>query len=599
MTTAGLAKQSCSQPNGEAAMPSTPSAEEQLLLELINRLRADPEAEAGLLTGVNADPDVQSAINFFGVSVSAFVAQMAAFDAVAPLAWNGNLADAADGHNQAMIDADMQTHQAPGEPNLGQRATNAGYANWNTLGENVYAFSEDVLYGHAGFVIDWGYDAEDINGNQLFPDWQTRGDGMQDPPGHRNSLMNGNFAEIGISVVAETNPATQVGPQLITQNLGNRFDYQAQFVGVVIDDADGDEFYDIGEGLGGVSILLQRQGGGSYNTTSWSSGGWQIAVPVGTYTITFTGGGLTAPIVLNAVLGTVNVKVDAIASESGGSTTPTQGPDTLTGTAGADAINGLGGNDSIFGLGADDVLRGAAGDDALDGGAGDDVLNGGTGADEMHGDLGDDTYFVDEAGDVVIELAGEGSDQVKSRIDYELPDHVEILTLLGAAHAGTGNGLANTIIGGSGHDTLRGLGGNDILRGAAGRDILLGGNGDDLLDGGAGKDTMTGGAGRDSFQFRDGDFGTSRSLADVIADFDQTAGEKIRLNLVDADTTTGGNQAFAWIGSGAFTDVAGQLRYAHAGGNTYVEGDLDGDGTADIFINLTGTITLTAADFVL
>ena len=75
---------------------------------------------------------------------------------------------------------------------------------------------------------------EDYNGNQLFPDWRTRGDGMQDPPGHRNSLISSSFTEIGISVIAESDPATQVGPNVVTQDLGNRFGYQAQFVGVVM-----------------------------------------------------------------------------------------------------------------------------------------------------------------------------------------------------------------------------------------------------------------------------------------------------------------------------------------------------------------------------
>ena len=115
-------------------MPSTPSDEEQLLLELINRLRADPEGEFERLTGADALPGVIAAMNFFGVSLSALEAQLAAYASVAPLAWNGNLADAADFHNQAMIDADMQTHQAPGEPSLGQRATDAGY-NWSTIGD--------------------------------------------------------------------------------------------------------------------------------------------------------------------------------------------------------------------------------------------------------------------------------------------------------------------------------------------------------------------------------------------------------------------------------------------------------------------------------
>ncbi len=73
----------------------------------------------------------------------------------------------------------------------------------------------------------------------------------------------------------------------------------------------------------------------------------------------------------------------------------------------------------------------------------------------------------------------------------------------------------------------------------------------------------------------------------------------MHLSLIDADTGTGGNQAFAFIGSGAFTNVAGQLRYAKQSGTTYVEGDTDGDGAADFVIALTGTLNLVASDFVL
>ena len=217
----------------------------------------------------------------------------------------------------------------------------------------------------------------------------------------------------------------------------------------------------------------------------------------------------------------------------------------------------------------------------------------------MYGGIGNDVYQVSEAGDLVFENVGEGIDRVFARVDYTLTDNVEQLSLLGGARVGNGNALDNTIFGSGGLDTLRGQAGDDILRGNDGRDTLIGASGEDLLDGGVGKDTMTGGADRDVFQFRDGDFGPSRALADVITDFSQADAEKISLNLVDANTTVGGNQAFAWIGSGAFTGVAGQLHYVHQGGNTYVEGDLDGDAVADIFIALTGTIDLVAADFVL
>jgi Ca2+-binding RTX toxin-like protein len=253
---------------------------------------------------------------------------------------------------------------------------------------------------------------------------------------------------------------------------------------------------------------------------------------------------------------------------------------------------------AVTGSGAD-TITGTTGVNIIRTGLGNDTLNGGAGNDQLFGGGGDDLYFVDAAGDVVIEAAGEGADVVRATADYVLSDDVEELFIGGAGRDGTGNAIANVIHGGNASNVLRGLEGNDTIRGGDGRDTIIGGAGEDLIDGGTGKDTLTGGADRDVFQFRDGDFGTTRALADLITDFNHAAAEKMQLNLVDANTIAGGNQAFTWIGNGAFTGVAGQLHFAQAGGNTYVEGDTNGDGTVDFVIALTGTINLVAGDFVL
>ncbi len=66
----------------------------------------------------------------------------------------------------------------------------------------------------------------------------------------------------------------------------------------------------------------------------------------------------------------------------------------------------------------------------------------------MIGGLDNDTYYVDNVGDVITEVSGEGTDTVNSSITYTLTANVENLNLTGTANIrGTGNDLDNTIMG--------------------------------------------------------------------------------------------------------------------------------------------------------
>ncbi|OWY36507.1 calcium-binding protein [Herbaspirillum aquaticum] len=69
-------------------------------------------------------------------------------------------------------------------------------------------------------------------------------------------------------------------------------------------------------------------------------------------------------------------------------------------------------------------------DNTLIGNSADNILDGVTGADLMRGGAGNDTYYVDNAGDVVSERAGEGRDMVQSSVSYRLGTQVEDLLLL-------------------------------------------------------------------------------------------------------------------------------------------------------------------------
>jgi len=102
------------------------------------------------------------------------------------------------------------------------------------------------------------------------------------------------------------------------------------------------------------------------------------------------------------------------------------------------------------------------------------LLDGGGGVDTMYGGAGNDNYFVDNALDRVVENAGEGSDFVFSSVSYILPTNVENLVLQGSENAsGTGNALANSIYGNSGNNWLDGQGGADVLTGNGGNDTFV------------------------------------------------------------------------------------------------------------------------------
>ncbi len=238
------------------------------------------------------------------------------------------------------------------------------------------------------------------------------------------------------------------------------------------------------------------------------------------------------------------------------------------------------------------------------GNTGNNVLNGLAGADKMYGGKGNDTYAVDNAGDLVVEDSGNGTDTVLASIDHTLRANVENLTLTGSAVRGTGNSAnnviggtdsANTLDGAAGDDVLTGNGGNDTLIGGLGSDTLKGGLGDDMLVGGAGRDWLVGGLGKDVFRFSAAD--STPAERDVIADF-APGQDKIDLGLIDANTLTGGNQAFSFIGAAAFT-AAGQVQALVYGTNTLLSADVNGDKVADFQVILTGATGLAAGDFVL
>lgn len=223
--------------------------------------------------------------------------------------------------------------------------------------------------------------------------------------------------------------------------------------------------------------------------------------------------------------------------------------------SGAGNINGTGNeqNNEITGNEGNNVLVGGAGNDTLDGGAGADTLTGGT---------GDDSYRVDNVGDVIIELAGEGNDTVTSTAgSYTLPANVENLTL------GTFGGST---------ENLNGYGNelDNTLRGNSGNNILVGGAGNDTLIGGSGNDTLTGGSGNDLFYFSTEDTGT-----DTITDL--ASGDVIEICgalFLEGQVTAGSGAAV----------VSGQVQLEVVGNQTILHIGVDAAPGADLSIKLDG-----------
>ena len=146
---------------------------------------------------------------------------------------------------------------------------------------------------------------------------------------------------------------------------------------------------------------------------------------------------------------------------------------TLTGTA---VINGTGNT-------LDNVITGNSSVNTLTGGAGNDTLNGAAGADTLVGGAGNDSYTVDNVGEIVTELANEGTDAVQSSVTFTLAANVENLTLTGtSAVNATGNTLNNVLTGNAAANVLNGGAGNDTLTDSAGANVYVGGAGNDTLN---------------------------------------------------------------------------------------------------------------------
>ena len=351
------------------------TAQEQMILELINRARMDPEGEA----------------QRFGISLNSGLA--AGTITAAPkqvLAMNAVLNGAAGAHSDWMLQSDKFAHSGIGDGDPEVRMRDAGYAftgNW-TWGENI---------AWSGTTGSLDSDAASIQHHEnLFKS-----------AGHRVNILNGSFRETGVgSLSGQYTAGTAYNAQMTTQNFAaSGADH---FVtGAVFDDKDSDDFYSIGEGEGGLAVKLLQNGEDIGSVSSGSAGGFAIGTALtGEIEVRFSGGSLASDKGVTIDLGNDNLKVDL----AGGGTILTNASAVLTaGTTGLhllgiEDIDGRGNarGNVLDGNAGANWLRGCAGADTINGGEGRDTIKGGGGNDRLAGGDGPDRIFGNAGADQFI-----------------------------------------------------------------------------------------------------------------------------------------------------------------------------------------------------
>ena len=245
---------------------SQPSAYEQYMLELINAERAKVGAQ--------------------------------------PLAFDGDLNEAAENHSQWMIATDTFSHTGANGSDPTARMTAAGYAldgSW-AAGEN----------------IGW---ATTRSPEGLQDEVDLLHSNLMNSSDHRANILDVNYREIGVGF--ETGDYGGRDSAFVTQDFG-KTDTSALLTGVAFDDTDGDRFYDPGEGLGGITVTVTTTDGAVIgSTTTMDAGGYDIPLAAGTYNVTFSGGGVSST-TQQVTIGSSNVKVDLVDPAMAGSEQPSQ-----------------------------------------------------------------------------------------------------------------------------------------------------------------------------------------------------------------------------------------------------------------------------------
>ncbi len=199
----------------------------------------------------------------------------------------------------------------------------------------------------------------------------------------------------------------------------------------------------------------------------------------------------------------------------------------------------------------------------------DTLVAAGTGTVTLVGGTGSNLFEVDKTSDVVNASASEGGDTIQSSVNYVLPTNTEVLTLTGtAALAGTGNSLADVIVGNTGKDTLTGGSGVAVIEGgSAGSSVLKAPGNQAALIAGGGASTLTGGAYKDFYAAGAvSDSITTGATANVVA-FNKGDGA------TTLTPTTGASDVLS-LGAGIDTE---SLTFTKSGTNLILNDSVSGD----------------------
>jgi len=326
-----------------------PDGNEQQFLWLMNRARSNPVQE-GIWLATMGNPEVATSRDYFNVDEAVLQREFAGYAAQPPAAFDARLYSAAKAHSDYLISIDGQNHN-----NQIDRISSAGFK-YSKAAAIVFSYSQNTIHGYAGFNIDWGAGT----------------DGTQDPPGHRYAIMSigGNYANVGVAVVPETNPATRVGPQVVSGNLcyantGFPDHYNRFIVGTVWEDTNANDQYDPGEGLAGVTVMPDK---GAYYAVTGESGGYAIPIlSADVYQLTFAGGDLTGVFTQAATVGAASVLLDLEYYTASSTSQPVNGG-TGGGSSGGgsgagveSSASGGGGGGCLIGTVAEGMYGGSAG----------------------------------------------------------------------------------------------------------------------------------------------------------------------------------------------------------------------------------------------